>query len=643
MAVFLASSAGFCVGVEMAVKGVYNNLDKKRMVTYGPIIHNNHVINDLKKHNVDIINNIEEVEENSTVVIRTHGVPPSVYENLKENKIDYIDYTCPFVKKIHRIAKKEYENGANIIIVGDASHPEIIGIDGFTRQTSIIVHTEEEAEKVTLDSNKKYSVVVQTTFKDSNFNKIVEILKSKSENIEVFNTICSATQDRQRAAEELSKEMDYMIVLGDKKSSNSTKLYEICKKNCEKTYFVQNIDEIQLKNINKYDKIGITAGASTPSDIIQEAIRKMTLLTEEIENDETGENFEKMLEESFKPLHSGEVVKGIVISVSEREITVNLGSKSDGIVTRSEVTEDEDIDIRTLFKAGDEIEVYVSRINDGEGNVVLSHKRINEQKNLNELGAYFESSEIVKGKIIDTVRGGLIALIKGVRAFVPASQISARYTSDLSGFKGKEFDFKIIEFDAEKRRVLAGRRDIAVKEEEAARKEFIRNLKPGEEIKGVVRHIENFGAFVNLGEVDGLIHISEISWSRGKKVFIPFKVGDTIKVRVLEANEDLGRISLSYRATIENPWDNAEERYFEGAIVKGRVARMTDFGAFIELEDGIDGLVHISAIALKRINKPEDVLKIGEEIEAKVTSLDKETQRVSLSIKALLEEEVLEA
>ena len=640
MPVFLASSAGFCVGVEMAVKGVYNNLNKKRMVTYGPIIHNKHVTDDLKRHNVDIINTIEEAKASeNTVVIRTHGVPPSVYETLKENEIDYIDYTCPFVKKIHRIAKKEYDNGSKIIIVGDAIHPEIIGIDGFTEDTSIIVHTKEEAENLSLDNNEKYAVVVQTTFKDASFSDIVDILKKKSENIEVFNTICSATQDRQAAAEELSKKVDYMIVLGDRKSSNSTKLYEICKKNCEKTYFVQNINEIQLKNVNKYDRIGITAGASTPSDIIQEAVKRMTELTE----NNMGESFEQLLNENFKTLHSGEVVKGSVISVSEREVTVNLGSKSDGIVSRAEVTDDDTLDIRTIFKSGDEIEVYVARVNDGEGNVVLSHKRIREEKSLNELGALFESKEIVSGRVIDIVKGGLIALIRGVRVFVPSSQISARFIQDVSVFKGKELNFQIIEFDAEKRRVLAGRREIAIKEEAQEKQKFMDSITPGSEIKGVVRHIEPFGVFVNLGLSDGLIHISEISWQKGRRAPMPFKVGDTINVRVLEVDPERSRISLSYRATVDNPWDTVEEKYPTGSVVKGKVARMTDFGAFIELEEGVDGLAHISAISLKRINKPEDALKIGEEIEAKVLSVDKEEQRISLSIKALLEEEVLEA
>ena len=636
MRVFLAESAGFCFGVEKAVEGVYENLGKKKMVTYGPIIHNKNITDDLKRHNVDIIKNIDEVLD-ETVVIRAHGVPPSVYEGLQEKGIDYIDYTCPFVKKIHRVAKEEYEKGKKIIIIGDSSHPEIIGINGFTGDSSLIINNLEEAKNLEILPHESYSVVVQTTFENEKFVEMVEFLQKKNYKIDVFDTICSATHDRQKSAHELSKKVDCMIVLGDKKSSNSTKLYNICKKNCEKTYFVENIYEIQLKNLKKYDKIGITAGASTPLAIIEEAVKLMTEQT-----NETNENFEQMLDENFKTLHSGEVVTGTVISISEHEISVNLGSKADGIVTRSEVTEDDTIDIRTLFKAGDEIEVYVVKINDGEGNVVLSHKRISEQKNFETLEAAFNSKAVVKGKVLDLVKGGLIALINGARVFVPASQATSRYTEDLSPLKGMELDFNIIEFEAERRRVLAGRRELAIKEEENKKLELLRNLKPGTDMEGEVRRIVTFGAFVDLGGIDGLIHITEISWIKSKRPPMPFEIGDKVKVRILEVDEATGKVSLSYRANAINPWDNIEEKYPVDSYVNGTVVRMAEFGAFIALEEGVDGLVHISNISLNRITKPEEALTIGQEIEAKVIETDSERQRISLSIKAVLEEEAFE-
>lgn len=631
MKIILANSAGFCFGVENAIKKVYGNLDTKKLVTYGPIIHNKNVINDLKSKGVNAIDDLNLVT-NETVVIRSHGVAPSIYEAMEQNGINYLDATCPYVKKIHHKVRDRYNMGYNIIIIGDELHPEIIGINGYAKNKGIIVQSVETVKKINLDINKKYAVVVQTTLQKSVFEDIINIIKErfkdKVENVEIFNTICNATTTRQLEAEKLSKDVDIMLVIGDKKSSNTSKLYSICKSNCKKTYLIESISEIELNIFSTNDRIGITAGASTPPAIIKEAVYTMTELDKE--NNQT---FEEMLNSSFITLHTGDVVKGSVIQVINGEISVNLGYKSDGVISRGEFSDDPNIDPSTLYKPGDEIEVYVLRVNDGDGNVFLSKKRIEAQKGILEIEEAFKSKEIVTGKVIDTVKGGLIALIKGTRVFVPSSQISSRFVDDLSKFKGQELDFRIIEFDREKRRMVAGRKDLAIIEENKKKEKIFATLEVGQKVEGVVSRVVDFGVFIDLGGIDGLIHISELSWSRVKKTSSLFSVGDKVTAVVLNIDKEKGKVSLSIKNLEGNPWDNIEQKYEIGQIVEGKVVRMVQFGAFIELENGVDGLVHISQISPKHVLKPDDELKVGQIIKVKIIDIDKESKKISLSKK----------
>lgn len=622
MEVILAKTAGFCFGVKLAVDCVYDKSKNDKIYTYGPIIHNKNVVKDLEKQGVEIIEDLEK-DINGKVIIRSHGVPPKVYELLNEKNLDYIDCTCPFVKKIHRIVDENYKNGKNIIIIGNKNHPEIIGINGFCNNTALIANSIEEFNNLCIDKNKDYILVSQTTYDITTFQKLVENIKES--NIQIFNTICNATNDRQKEALELSKQVDYMIVLGDTNSSNTQKLYEICKKNCKNTYLCETIEDLQLNISEKNVKIGITAGASTPSAIIKEALNRMS----EIEN----MSFEEMLNESFKTLHSGSVLKGSVIRVTDNEVFVNLGYKADGIIEKSEFSNDQNINLKNEVSVGDEIEVYVIKVNDGDGNVVLSKKRLEMNKGLNELEEAFNNKLVLKGKIIDVIKGGLVANINNVRVFVPSSQISNKFVKDLNSFKGQELDFNIIEFNKSKHRIIAGRRDLVQTLEDEAKAKIYDNIKAGDKLEGTVSRIVDFGAFVDLGGVDGLIHISELSWGRVKKVTDILKEGDKVTVYVLSVDKDKSKISLSLKDINQNPWILAKDKYKLSDIIEGKVVRIVDFGAFVELEEGVDGLVHISQICQKHIAKPEEVLSIGQVVRAKITEVDTENKKISLSIK----------
>lgn len=625
MEIILAKSAGFCFGVKLAVDCVTKESKTQKIFTYGPIIHNKHVIKELEKQGVEILENLDR-DIDAKVIIRSHGVPPSVYKLLEERNISYTDCTCPFVKKIHKIVNENYLDGKKIIIVGNKDHPEIIGINGFCDNTAIIVNSIEEFNELNLDNNQQYVLVSQTTFDTTKFFIFMDTIKDIP-NIKIFNTICSATNDRQKEAIEIAKQVDYMIIIGDNLSSNTKKLYEISKKFCENTFLCERIQDLQLNIFKNNGKIGITAGASTPPAIIKEAIDKMS----EIEN----KSFEEMLNESFKTLHSGSVVKGCVLRVTDTEVFVDIKYKSDGIISKSEFSNDSSINLKDEVKVGDEIEVFVLKLNDGDGNVVLSKKRLESTKGLDELEQIYNNKEIVKGKIIDVIKGGLIANINNARVFVPSSQISNKFVQDLASFKGKEFDFNIIEFNREKRRVIAGRRDLIQAQENEAKAKIYGTLKAGDKVEGTVSRLVDFGAFVDLGGVDGLIHISQISWGRIKKASDVLKKGDKVTVTILEIDPSKNKISLSLKDATQNPWNTINEKYSIGDVIEGNVVRLVDFGAFVEIEPGIDGLVHISQISRKHVAKPEDALSIGQKISAKITEMDANSRKISLSIKEI--------
>lgn len=626
----LAESAGFCFGVKRAIEMAYAEIEKNSgepLYSYGPLIHNKEVTRDLAEKGLHIIEDLDGIES-GTVVIRSHGVGRFLYDALAEKGMRMVDGTCPFVKKIHEIVRRAWESGKSVIIAGDAAHPEVQGINGWCGGEAIILGSPEEAAAAELDAGRKYAVVVQTTFRQSKFDAMLAIFAEKGLDMEISQTICSATETRQKEAMVLSREVDKMIVIGDRKSSNTQKLVEICKKNCENTIHIETICDLVLKSFEKSDKIGITAGASTPPAIIKEVVVTMS----EMENVNVEEvSFEQMLEESLVTLHTGDVVKGTVIQVVGEEVSVNLGFKSDGVIPRGEFSRDTTVVPSKVVQPGDEIEVFVVRVNDGDGNVLLSRKRIEEQKGMEDIEAAFNDKTVVTGTVTDVVKGGLIAVVNGVRVFIPSSQVSNRFIEDLSVFKGQELEFNIIEMDRVKRRIIGGRKALVEQEIAAKRAALFETIEAGAKIAGTVSRLTDFGAFVDLGGVDGLIHISEMSWGRISNPREILKEGQAVEVFVLDVDKEKGKISLSLKDANMNPWKLAVDKYAVGSIVEGKVVRMVPFGAFVELEPGVDGLVHISQIANKHVVKPEDELKVGEIIKVKVLEVNSEQKKISLS------------
>lgn len=630
----VAESAGFCFGVKRAIEMAYEAIGvEPKIYSYGQLIHNKTVTDDLASKGLEIVESLDGLTE-GTLLIRSHGVGKALYDEAEAKGLKILDGTCPFVKKIHNIVHDKLAEGLGIIIVGDGTHPEVIGINGWCENAAVILEDEEAAKTKEIPEKEKYAVVVQTTFRQAKFDKILEILQDRGVNMEVHNTICSATEKRQTEAEELSKTVDKMIVIGGKNSSNTQKLVEICAKNCGNTVHIETICDLVLNNFGKDDKIGITAGASTPPAIIKEVVVTMSEALENAVQNLGGSEeatFEQMLEESLVTLHTGDVVKGTVIQVVNEEVSVNLGFKSDGIIARGEFSSDPTVIPSKTVQPGDEIEVFVVRVNDGDGNVMLSRKRIEAQKGIEEIEAAYNDKAVVTGTVTNVVKGGLIAVVNGVNVFIPSSQVSNRFIEDLSVFNGQELEFNIIEVDRVKRRFIGGRKALVEQEIAAKRAALFETIQAGSRVNGTVSRLTDFGAFVDLGGVDGLIHISEMSWGRISNPKEVLKEGQEVEVFVLDVDKEKGKISLSLKDADKNPWKLAAEKYAVGSIVEGKVVRMVPFGAFVELEPGVDGLVHISQIANKHVVKPEDELKVGEIINVKVLEVNPEQKKISLS------------
>jgi len=640
---------GFCAGVAEAVDTAYKMADSQtqdKWVTYGPIIHNRMVTDDLSGKGVGIINNLDDWR-GEKVIIRAHGVPPAIEAEMTGRKIEYVDRTCPRVKVIHHYAKKSEAAGRTLIVLGQAEHPEVIGIVGYGGKDVIVA--KDAAGLADINPSGKYVLVVQTTYRQAVYDAAVKLLQSRKIDVITHNTICDATFKRQQEAERISKLVDTMIILGDKDSANSRKLCEISRKNCSHVIFVQSIKEIQLQDLFIGGKIGLMAGASTPPLVTKEALLVMSELEMNMETNvvaegqdvgqpeddaaQLGQSFEEMLNESFVTLHTGDVVKGTVIQVTPAEITINLGYKSDGIITKNEFTDDPNAELKDLVNPGDVVEVLVMRVNDGDGNVMASKRRLEAQTNYKLIEQAFNEKEQVTGVIRDLVKGGLIANIFGNRVFVPSSQISNRYVEDLSQFKGKEFNFQILEFDRSKRRIVAGRRELAAQEQKARREELFASLEVGQKLEGTVSRITDFGAFIDLGGVDGLVHISELAWRRVRKVSDILSVDEPVVVTVIDINPEKNKISLTLKDINNNPWNNAAEKYPVGSLIEGKVVRMAAFGAFVNIEDGVDGLVHVSQIAEHHVAKPDDELSVGDVITVMVTEVDEKNRKISLSKK----------
>lgn len=635
MEINVAKTAGFCFGVRRAVEQVEEQIKQgKKVYTYGPIIHNEEVVREFEQKGVCILypEDAWETVEKGTIVIRSHGVTREEQEKMTSYGFDVVDATCPFVKKIHKIAEEQSRSGRKIVIIGDETHPEVIGIKGWAEGEVFIVDSADKLEKMNIPEDEKLCIVAQTTFNYKKFQELVEIFEKKRYDIIVLNTICNATQERQSEAARLAAMSEAMIVIGGKQSSNTKKLYEIARNACGNTYYIQKLDDLDLSQFKSFRCVGITAGASTPNNIIKEVQKIMSEMS-----------FDQLLEESLKTIHNGEVVEGTVIRVKEDEIVLNIGYKADGIITRSEYTNTPNVDLTTLVKEGDTMQAKVLKVNDGEGQVLLTYKRLAAEKGNKKLEEAFNNKEVLKATVSAVLEGGLSVVIDEARIFIPASLVSDTYEKDLSKYKDQEIEFVISEFNPRRRRIIGDRKQLLVAKKAELQKELFARIQIGDVVEGKVKNVTEFGAFIDLGGVDGLLHISEMSWGRIESPKKVFKVGDTVKAFIKDIQGE--KVALSMKFPDQNPWADAEEKFAVGNIVTGKVARMTDFGAFVELVPGVDALLHVSQIAREHIEKPADVLKVGQEIEAKIVDFNLDDKKISLSVKALLapvEEEAAE-
>ncbi len=628
----VAASAGFCFGVQHAVDKVYEELQTGRPVyTFGPIMHNETVVAELEAKGVKVIDSVEEADKLSgaSIIIRSHGVPRDVYERLDRRDADgnpinhVIDATCAFVKKIHRTVEEYSARGYHIVIAGDPEHPEVKGICGWCSGPFTVIDSEDDARSLTIPHEKELCLVSQTTYNFNKFEVLVEILKKIGYSINVVNTICNATEKRQRETLELARSSDAMIVIGSRNSSNTRKLFEISSRECINTYYIQTHADLELCDLKSFRCVGITAGASTPQTIIKEVQEEMS-----------EENFEQMLEDSLKKIHNGEVVEGTVISVKEDQIALNIGYKADGIITRSEYTNDSTLDLRTVVHEGDTMTVKIIKVNDGEGQVILSYRKLAAERGSKRLEEAFENKEVLKANVVEICLGGIVVIVDETRVFIPASLVSDIYEKDLNKYKDQEIEFVITEFNPKKRRIIGDRKQLLVAKKKEAMAQLFEKIKVGDVIEGKIKNITDFGAFVDLGGADGLLHISEMSWGRIENPKKVFSVGETIKAYIKEIKGE--KVALSMKFPDQNPWVDAETKFAVGNVVTGKVARMTDFGAFVELYPGVDALLHVSQIAREHIEKPSDVLKLGDEVTAKIVDFNLEEKKISLSIKALL-------
>lgn len=625
-----------------AVTLVNNLLEEgKKVTTLGPIIHNPHMVAELAERGVEIADTPNDLSSmDRTLVIRSHGVPQSVIDEIEQKGISYENATCPFVSKIHQIVKDNSREGKVILIAGDENHPEVQGIVGHCEGEHYIFKNYEDLGKLLKKleniENISICVVAQTTYDVKEWKNCLKLLKKVYTNAKIFDTICSATSIRQSEAEELASISDIMVVIGGRQSSNTAKLFSVCKSKCERTYLIESAAELDDIALIDADIIGITAGASTPARIIKEVFNTMTENIEKTEN--TAENFAELLEESLKNFNTDEKVHGVVVGIAPNEVYVDVGRKQAGFIPLAELSNDPNAKAEDLVKIGDELDLLIMRTNDQEGTIMLSKKRLDAIKGWDEIIKANEEDTPVTGFVTDVVKGGVIAVANGVRVFIPASQATATRGEPLENLLKKEVSFKIIEVNKGRRRAVGSIRAILKEERQKLADKFWETAEIGKKYTGTVKSLTSYGAFVDIGGIDGMIHISELSWGRIKHPSEVVKVGDTVEVYIKDLDREKGKISLGYKNTEDNPWEILKRDYPEGTVTEATIVGMTDFGAFANILPGIDGLIHISQISTERIEKPQDVLKIGDKVTVKITKIDFDKKRISLSIRELLED-----
>ncbi len=638
MKIIIADDSGFCFGVKRAMEKTLNlaKSNEKSVHTLGPLIHNNQVIEYLEGLNVFSVSSIDEVEE-GPLIIRSHGVPLSVYEKAKDANTEIIDATCPYVRKVQEIVKIEHESGRQVVILGNPGHPEVIGINGWCQNEAIVINDESNIDSIS--NCDRISIVAQTTLNIEKWNRLTNLISNLSKDVRLFNTICSATSNRQKSCIDLSQKADAVLIIGGFHSSNTQKLFELSKKYCPESHHIETAEQLDFKWLEDVETLGISAGASTPDWIINDVIKKIKIKVgrQTMENENLMNEMLEEIEKSLRVPRRGEILKAKVVQISDDEVVVNIGYKSDGIIPKKELTSDEGVNLKDILNEDDEIEVMVIKSDDGEGNVLLSRKRVDALKQWDDLKVYLDEDKPVKVSTKEVVKGGIIAYFDDIRGFIPASHLSLNYVSNLNAFVNEEIEVKIIEFNKEKRNVVFSHKEVLEQGRKKELETLWAELEVNQKLQGKVKRLAKFGAFVDIGGVDGLVHISELSWGRIKNPGELLKVGDDIEVVIIGLDKENNKISLSLKQILPDPWSLVNTKYNIGDIINGRVVNLTDFGAFVEIEPGLEGLVHISQISKEHVKTTSDALKVNEEVEVKILGIDKEKQRISLSIKDAVE------
>ena len=637
----VAQSAGFCFGVSRSVD-MAEKLLKERgsCASFGELIHNENVVRRLEAGGLRVIQKPDELEAGEHVLIRAHGVSREIYEWLEKAGGEVADATCPKVKAIHTIVSRAAAEGRFVIIIGMPKHPEVEGICGWCGEHAVFENSQDL--EIWLDKNTEYwgkpiTVVVQTTQTRNNFTECCNVIKKRCTNAKISDTICLATFTRQEEAARLASECDAMVVIGGKHSANSVHLAQICAEQCSNVQFIENARELDMDRLKDADVVGLTAGASTPAWIIKEVRNKMS---DEIKIEETPVekemSFDEMLEETLKTIYNGDKVTGIVVAITGTEISVDLGAKYSGFIPTSEFTDD-GVKVEDVVKVGDTIEAVVVRVNDVEGTAMLSKKRLDAAKMWTEVEEAVDNGTVLEGVVTEENKGGVVVNVKGVRVFVPASQTDLPRDADMSQLLKKTVRLKITEVNKARKRVVGSIRRVAQAERRERTEAIWNEIEIGKRYHGVVKSMTSYGAFVDIGGIDGMVHVSELSWGRIHQPSEVLSVGDEVEVYVINFDKEKRKISLGYKDPNANPWTAFTNKYQVGSVATVTIVKLMPFGAFAEVLPGVDGLIHISQIANRRIGKPEDVLSVGDVVDAKITAIDEEKHKISLSIRALSE------
>ena len=637
----LAGSAGFCFGVSRSVDMAEKLIGEKgACASYGQLIHNEDVVDRLAARGLRVVKQAQELKPGETVLIRAHGVAKEVYAQLEDAGGEIVDATCPKVKAIHTIVSRAAGEGRFIIIIGMPKHPEVEGICGWCGAHKVFENSQEL--ELWLDKNTDYwekpiTVVVQTTQTRSNFTECCNVIKKRCTNAKISDTICLATFTRQEEAARLASECDAMVVIGGRHSANSVHLAQICREHCANVQFIEGVSELDVDRLKAADTVGLTAGASTPAWIIKEVRNKMS---DEIKIEETAVekemSFDEMLEETLKTIYNGDKVTGTVVAITGTEISVDLGAKYSGFIPTSEFTDD-GVKVEDAVKIGDEIEAVVVRVNDVEGTAMLSKKRLDAAKMWTEIEEAVDNGTVLEGVVTEENKGGVVVNVKGVRVFVPASQTDLPREAEMSQLLKKTVRLKITEVNKARKRVVGSIRRVAQAERRERTEAIWNEIEIGKKYHGVVKSLTSYGAFVDIGGIDGMVHVSELSWGRIHQPSEVLSVGDEVDVYVINFDKEKRKISLGYKDPDANPWAMFTSKYQVGSVASVTVVKLMPFGAFAEVLPGVDGLIHISQIANRRIGKPEDVLTVGDVVDAKITAIDEEKHKISLSIRALSE------